>query len=330
MEMKRKQFWKNRPVLVTGGTGFVGFWLASTLAKEGAKVYLIGNHKPHRGVVILDKDYVPKMKFTEGSITNKKIIESLIRRHKIQTIFHLAAEALVERCYEDPERTLEVNVRGTWVVLEAARKYGVKEIIVASSDKAYGSHKVLPYDESYALQGRNPYDCSKSCADLIAQMYGHSYQLPVGIIRSANIYGGGDLNWSRLIPEALRSVYMGKTFVIRSDGTFKRDYLYVQDVVDAYMRFAEEMHAKKLFGEAFNLGTNKPLSVLKVLAMIEKATGKSLEKKILGRGEHEIRDQYLAAKKIQKVLGWKPTHSPQQGFEKTTRWYKRYFDANTR
>ncbi len=206
----------------------------------------------------------------------------------------------------------------------SSRAAGIKSIVVASSDRGYGSHDRLPYRETFALKGRNPYDCSKSCADLISQMYAHSYGLPVGIIRSGNIYGGGDLNWSRLIPDAIRAFLAGRTFVVRSDGTFLREYLYVEDVVSAYLILARELHAGRCVGEAFNLGTAKALSVLDILTLIERAGGRPLARRILGQGAHEIKDQYLDASKARRMLGWRPLVRPSEGIRRTIEWYRAF------
>jgi len=322
MAMTKKSFWHKRPVLVTGGAGFVGFWLATILAERGAEVYVLSNRVAPK--FSLNRPASAKIRFVRGSVTSSRAITSILKKGRIRTVFHLAAQAIVSKSHEGPAQALETNVRGTWVVLEAARAYGVEEIVVASSDKAYGSHDKLPYREDAALQGRNPYDCSKSCADLIAQMYAHSYGLPVAILRPANIYGPGDTNWSRLIPDALRCAFTNREFVIRSDGTFKRDYLYVEDVVDGYLRLAEELRRKRLAGQAFNLGAMKPLSVLQVIAELGKAAGDPIKYQITGRGHHEIKDQYLDASKARRVLGWKPTTSHAEGFKKTAQWYKDY------
>lgn len=322
--VRSHSFWKGRRVLVTGGAGFVGFWLASELVMRGARVYVLSQKSLPR-FLVLDRDYSKKMTLIKGSITSKKLVFDTIKRHKIQTIFHLAAQAIVGKSVEGTLETLETNIRGTWLILEAARRNPtVTETVFASSDKAYGSHEHLPYRENFALQGRYPYDCSKSCADLLAQMYAVSFKLPVIVIRCANIYGGGDLNWSRLIPDALRTAFNNTTLQIRSNGKFRRDYLYVADVVDGYIRAAELLHKKNLTGEAFNLAAGRALTVLQVIQMLERVLGKKIKRNILGQGSHEIRDQYLNASKAKRILGWQPRYSHHEGFQKTAEWYRAF------
>jgi CDP-glucose 4,6-dehydratase len=232
------KFWKGRRVLVTGGAGFIGYALATKLAEDGARVCVLDIKSSLPAHAVTARDMRKKITFVRGSVTSKKTVVSVLKRYKIQTIFDLAAEAIVDRAHADPSTALETNIKGTWVLFEAARALGVSEIVKASSDKAYGSHDKLPYKEDAALKGVHPYDCSKSCADLIAQMYAHTFAMPVVIARCGNVYGPGDTNWSRLIPDAFRSAASGATLEIRSDGTFKRDYVYVWDAVNAYMTLA--------------------------------------------------------------------------------------------
>lgn len=328
MAVTREKFWKGRSVLVTGGAGFIGYALSTRLAVLSARVVVL-DIKPALPAFLVDNfDARKRIRYVRGSVTSKKTVEAVFAKHKIKTIFHLAAEAIVGEANRDPVKTLTTNALGTWTVLEAARKSErIAEIVVASSDKAYGSHEHLPYTEKAALQGLNPYDCSKSCTDLIAQMYAHAFGLPIAILRCGNVYGPGDTNWTRLIPDAFRSVAHGKTLDIRSDGTFKRDYVYIADIVDAYLLIAEKIIVKKLKGEAFNIGNNKPLKVIDVLKQIQRLEP-TLRYRILNSAKNEIRDQYLDSRKALRVLKWKPKASVAQGLEHTRLWYRNYFAAS--
>lgn len=324
MALRPAGFWKHRRVLVTGGAGFIGYALATRLAESGAKVYVL-DIKPSLPTFELERGARKKISFIRGSVLSKPTVARILRERRIQTVFHLAAEAIVMRAHENTESALETNIKGTWVLLECARKArNIREIVVASSDKAYGSHDKLPYLEDAALQGLNPYDCSKSCTDLIAQMYGKAFGLPVTVARCGNVYGPGDTNWSRLIPDALRTVFRGTRLNIRSDGTYKRDYIFIDDVVDAYMTLGKYVGKKKLSGEAFNFGNNKPLRVMDVLKEISGVSPK-FTYRILNTARNEIHDQYLDARKARRILKWRPRTSPHEGFHKTHAWYARYF-----
>lgn len=323
---KRSAFWKERSVLVTGGAGFIGFALVRHLISLGAKV------------TVLDiKKQVPEyatptekraVSYERSSVTNGRVVRDILKRRKIRTVFHLAAEAIVGRANTHPVRALEANVRGTWVLLESARRVPVEEIIVASSDKAYGTHDRLPYTEGAALAGEHPYDVSKSCTDLIALMYAKTFKLPVAVARCGNVYGPGDLNWSRLIPDSFRSLATGKKILIRSDGSHVRDYIFVDDIVEAYCVLAESVRSGELVGEAFNFGTNKPIPVRKVLEAIGKAAGKPVPHTILNTAKHEIHAQYLDSSKAHKLLRWVPRVSRAEGFKRTATWYARFFPDN--
>ncbi len=322
MGVKSRRFWKNRAVLVTGGTGFIGYALSLKLAEIGAKVTVLDVKAlprfPH-GSLTSRKNIA----FVRGSIVSSRTVERVLKTKKIKTIFHLAAEAIVKRANEHPVRTLEANARGTWVLLEAARKYGkVEEIIVASSDKAYGVHDTLPYREDAALQGLNPYDCSKSCTDLIAQMYAHAFHLPVTIARCGNVYGPGDTHWTRLVPDAFRSAAKSRVLLIRSDGTFRRDWIYIDDIVDAYLVLGEQ--GRRHAGEAFNFGNNRPLSVKQILSQIQKVAP-TLRFKILNIAKNEIRHQYLDSRKAMSVLHWRARVSIEEGIRRAGAWYNAFF-----
>lgn len=320
--------WPSRSVLVTGGSGFVGYWLASYLAKLGTKTFVL-DIKPLPEFTVLERDYRERITYIRGDVASQKLVQKILSERKIETVFHLAAEAVVSRAHENPRTTFESNVEGTWNLLECAREVGrVKEIVVASSDKAYGSHTKLPYEEHFALEGMNSYDASKSCTDIIARMYAKAYGLPIVVARFGNIYGAGDLNKTRLIPDALRCIYGKKELILRSDGTFLRDYVYIADVVDGYLRLAEEIHRKRIAGEAFNLAHNKPLSVMGVLAKLEKAADMKLKVKIRNTARHEIRNQYLNSRKAAKIIGWRAQTPMSVGFRETARWYETFFKNN--
>jgi len=326
MAIKRKgpsSFWRHRPVLVTGGAGFIGYALATKLAAIGARVFVLDIKSSLPPFAVAKKDMRKKITYIRGSVTSKKTVTRILRLKRIQTIFHLAAESIVHRAHKDPQVALETNIKGTWVLLESAREVGVSEILVASSDKAYGSHDKLPYQEHAALQGLHPYDCSKSCADLIAQMYAHAFEVPVGVVRSGNVYGPGDTNWSRLISDAFRSIARGATLNIRSDGTYKRDYVYVDDAVDAYMTLATRLVKDQLHGEAFNFGNNRPLRVTDVLKEIIRVAPK-LKYKILNTAHSEIKHQYLDSTKARRLLSWRAHTTIREGLQKTGAWYAEY------
>lgn len=318
---QKSSFWKNRRVLVTGGSGFIGYALARTLLQKGARVTILDIRRLPAYSTAAEKK---KFHFVRGSVVSAKLVRSVLKKDRIQTVFHLAAEAIVGRAHADPAAALETNVLGTWVVMESARALPVQEIVIASSDKAYGSHKKLPYKESAPLTGKNPYDVSKSAADLIATMYGKTYDLPVAIARCGNVYGPGDLNWSRLIPDAFRSAHSGRALEIRSDGTYKRDYVYVGDVVNAYMTLAARVAKNKLHGEAFNFGNDKPLRVSDVLKELSRVAPK-FKFHIRNTARHEIRHQYLDSSKARRVLGWRARTNIRDGMREAAAWYGKYF-----
>lgn len=330
MEMKAidKEFWKNNKVLITGFEGFLGSHLTRAILQTNAEVVGL-DIKTFRKQTILNSQDYKKTVVLNGSVTNRKLIRDILSKYSINVIFHLAAEAIVSRSQENPLNTFKSNITGTWEVLEAARQYGnVQAVIVASSDKAYGSHKKLPYCEDAPLIANHTYDVSKSCADLIANTYFHTYGLPVAIMRCGNIYGPGDFNFSRLIPDAMRSLILNRALKIRSDGTFIRDYVYVDDIVAGYLKIAELMKKNSLFGEAFNLSDEKPIAVIKLLREISKSNlcRNKLKYKIMNTAKYEIKEQYLSAAKARRVIGWKPRYSLEEGIRKTAEWYAEYFN----
>ncbi len=315
--------WSATSVLVTGAQGFVGSWLAQRLLDEGVRV------------VVPRRDVEPEARFrTEGierrcTIAHCDVVEyesvlRVLNEHEIDAVFHLAAQTLVGVANRGPLSTWESNVRGTWTVLEACRAYGgVERIVVASSDKAYGEHEQLPYQENFPLQAIHPYDVSKACADLIARSYAATYELPVAVTRLANVYGPGDLNWSRIVPGTARSLAQNERPVIRSDGTPERDYIYVEDAVEAYLAIAASLDRSDLHGRCWNAGPARPLSVLEMVQALTTASQRPLEPDIRGQGtpDGEISRQSLDSTAIREQLGWKPLWELDRGLEATWEWY---------
>lgn len=322
-----RDFWLDRPTFVTGGTGLLGSWLVQRLAAAGADV------------VCLVRDWVPQselvrtgtmeqVKVVRGDIRDRDLIERVLGEYETDTVFHLAAQTIVTIANRNPISTFETNIAGTWNLLEACRRSPkVKQIVVASSDKAYGDQTSLPYDETTPLQGRHPYDVSKSAADLIAHTYAKTYDLPVVITRCGNFYGGGDLNWNRIIPGTIRSIIRGQKPVIRSDGNYVRDYFYVEDGAAAYMLLAEKLAAQpELRGEAFNFSNEIQVTVAQIVGNILKLMGSSLEPDIRNEVSNEIRHQYLSAEKARRLLNWRPLFTLDEALRRTIEWYKDFFD----
>jgi CDP-glucose 4,6-dehydratase len=312
---------KSRHVFVTGGDGFLGSWLAKRLVEEGAEVTVLLRDRKCDSR-LRDFKLLDKVNCVYGEIEDLQLLMRAFNEYNIEIAFHLAAQTIVGIANNSPLSTFESNIKGTWNVLEAARQLKLKRLIIASSDKAYGDQEKLPYTEDFCLKGSHPYDVSKSCADLIAQAYAKTYGLNVAITRCGNIYGGGDLNWSRIFPGTIKSLLNEEVPIIRSDGTLIRDYIYVEDAVDAYLALAEAMEKQNLAGEAFNFGTNRPISVLELVKLIIKTLGKDSKINVLGNAPNEITAQYLDSQKANKVLGWKPKHTLEQGIKKTYDWYK--------
>ena len=322
-----QQFWKHRSVCVTGSTGLLGSWLTDALVKKGAQV------------VALVRDEIPASNFhcsgcaqnvnvVYGDLLDREALERTLGEYEVDTVFHVGAQTIVGTANRNPVSTFESNIRGTWNILEAARRTPtVKRILVASSDKAYGEHEHLPYTEEYALCGRYPYDVSKSCADLIAQSYFATYGLPIAITRCANFFGGGDLNFNRIVPGTIRAVLHHEAPIIRSDGTLLRDYLYIEDAVDAYLSLAEAMEQKNLFGHAFNFSTEAPFTAQDIVEKILKLVGSDRKPVIQNMAHHEIPRQSLSAQKARDTLGWAPRHTVDEGLKKTIAWYRDFFRA---
>lgn len=295
------------------------------LIEQGANVTgLVRDHVPQSN--LYQGEHIKKMNIVRGSLEDLAVIERALGEYEIDTVFHLAAQAIVGVANRNPISTFEANILGTWNILEACRKHPlIKRVIVASSDKAYGDQENLPYDENMPLQGKHPYDVSKSCADLISHTYFHTYGLPVCITRCGNLYGGGDLNFNRIIPQTIQLVLNGEAPEIRSDGTFVRDYFYIEDAVQAYLLLAEKMEENNLAGEAFNFSNEIQLTVLELVEKILKKMNSNLKPKVLNQGNNEIKHQYLSAEKARKLLNWTPAYTIDEGLEKTIEWYTEFF-----
>lgn len=323
-----KDFWINKKVLVTGATGFLGYWLTKALVQEGAQVVtLVRDHDPQSALI--KTGLIKKTHVVQGALEEFATLERAINEHEIDTVFHLGAQTLVGTALRNPLSTFESNIRGSYNLLEACRQHRslVKRIVVASSDKAYGTSPVLPYLEEMPLKGQHPYDVSKSCTDLIASTYHQTYGMPVVVARCGNLYGGGDLNWSRLIPGMIKNLYSGVAPVIRSDGTFTRDYLYVEDAVYAYLLLAINANKENVQGHAFNFGPNKPYSVLEIVNALQNIMACSdLIPQVLNEAKEEIRHQSLDSRKARQVLGWEPLFNLEEGLQRTIGWYKNYLE----
>ena len=324
-----RQFWQDRPALVTGATGLLGGWLVRRLLAAGADVVCLVRDWVPQSVFVRAR-LMDRVKVVNGDVRSQSLLERVLGEYEIDTVIHLAAQTIVGIANRNPASTFKTNIGGTWALLEACRRSPtVKQIVVASSDKAYGEHKQLPYDEDAALMGRHPYDVSKSCADLIAQSYAATYELPVAITRCGNFYGGGDLNWNRLVPGTIRSVLRGQRPVIRSDGKFVRDYFYAEDGAAANMSLAEQLATdKKLVGQAFNFSNESQVTVLGLVDRVLKVMGSKLEPEVRNEAANEIREQYLSARKAREVLGWKPMFTLDEGLRQTIEWYREFLGAD--
>jgi CDP-glucose 4,6-dehydratase len=323
-----KEFWLDRQVFVTGATGLVGGWLVRRLIDSGADV------------VCLVRDWVPqselartglieRVKSVRGDLCDQQLLERTLNEYEISTVVHLAAQTIVTIANRNPVSTFEANIRGTWSLLEACRRTPtVKQIITASSDKSYGTHDALPYTEETSLEGRHPYDMSKACADMIAQSYAVTYGLPIVITRCGNFYGGGDLNWNRLVPGTIRSVLRGKPPVIRSDGQYVRDYFYVEDGAAVYTGLAEQLAARpEISGQAFNFSNETQVTVMELVERILQLMNSDLRPEVRSEASNEIRHQYLSAERARQVLNWKPTYTLDEGLRRTIQWYKSFLGS---
>jgi CDP-glucose 4,6-dehydratase len=318
-------FWRDRPTFVTGATGLVGGWLVRRLVDLGADV------------VCLERDWVPQAEFARsnlrdrakvvsGDVRDQALLERVLGEYEIRTVLHLAAQTIVTIANRNPVSTFEANVAGTWALLEACRRSPlVEQIVLASSDKAYGEQERLPYDENSPLQGRHPYDVSKSCSDLIGTAYAITYGLPVVITRCGNFYGGGDLNWNRIVPGTIRSVLRAERPVVRSDGQYVRDYFYVEDGAAVYMLLAEALGERpELRGQAFNFSNEEQVTVLELVRRILELMGSDLQPDVRNEATNEIPKQYLSAAKARSELGWQPQFSLDEGMRRTIGWYREF------
>jgi CDP-glucose 4,6-dehydratase len=319
-------FWRDRPVFVTGATGLVGGWVVRQLLAAGADVVCLVRDWVPRSEMVAER-LIDRVRVVRGDVRHQQTIERALGEYEIATVLHLAAQTTVQVANRNPVSTLDTNIRGTWALLEACRRSpSVQQVVVASSDKAYGDQEVLPYKEDAPVMGRHPYDVSKSCADLLAQMYAKSYELPVAVTRCGNFFGGGDLNWNRLVPGTIRSIVRGERPIIRSDGQFTRDYIYVEDGARAYLLLAEQLAARPgLRGEVFNFSYECRMTVLELVTRLLEAMGSRAEPDVRNETSNEIRDQYLDATKAKTVLGWTPAFSFDAGLLATVDWYKEYF-----
>ena len=318
-------FWLDRPTFVTGGTGLVGSWLVHRLVEAGADVVcLVRDWVPQSELV--RAGWIERIKVVRGDIRDRELLERTLGEYEIDTVIHLAAQTIVTIANRNPLSTFETNVAGTWNLMEACRRSPkIKQVVVASSDKAYGDQEKLPYDENTPLQGQHPYDVSKSAADLIAHSYAISFGTPAVITRCGNFYGGGDLNWNRIVPGTVRSVLRGQPPVIRSDGQFVRDYFYVEDGAAVYMLLAEQLaNHPEYRGEAFNFSYGSQVTVLALVQRILKRMKSDLQPVILNEASNEIRKQTLNADKARKKLGWQPLFSLDQGLDRTIAWYREF------
>ncbi len=321
-------FWRGRNVLVTGCAGFLGFWLTRSLVRKRANlVGLIRDTLPQ--APFFRTRLIDSVSVVRGCIEDYPLLERCLNEYEIDSVFHLAAQSIVGVANRNPLATFETNIQGTWSLLEACRRNPtVKRVIIASSDKAYGIHKQLPYTEDLPLAGSHPYDVSKSCADLIAATYHNTFQTPVCISRCGNMFGGGDLNFSRIIPGTIRCIHRGERPIIRSDGSPIRDYIHVEDIVNGYLRLAHRMDDVSIHGQAFNFGAGAPLSVLDltrtILRLMER---KDLEPRILNEAKGEIHHQYLSSELADRVLGWRPRSPLEQRLRQTIRWYRDYLSS---
>ena len=321
-------FWRDRPTVVTGGTGLVGGWLTQRLVERGASVVCLVRDWVPRST-LLGGDLLSKVTIVRGDVRDQAALERVLGEYEIDTVLHLAAQTIVPIANRNPVSTFESNIGGTWSLLEACRRSpAVKQVVYASSDKAYGECDTLPYDEATPLRGSHPYDVSKSCGDLIAQSYAVSYGLPVAITRCGNFYGGGDLNWNRIVPGTIRSVLRGERPVIRSDGTLIRDYFYVEDGAAAYMLLAERLAGDPaLRGAAFNFSNELQLTVRDMVEKILGRMGTAVDFDVRNEATNEIPHQYLSAKRAREQLGWHPLFSLDEGLERTIEWYRQFVSS---
>lgn len=325
VESLKNNFWIDKNVFVTGCTGLLGSWLTKALVERGANVIgLIRDMVPKSNLNW--SGFNTKITTVRGELEDYNILERTINEYEIDSVFHLGAQTIVTIANRNPLSTFDANIKGTWNILEACRRSPtVERIVFASSDKAYGAQEKLPYNEDTPLEGRHPYDVSKSCADLICASYSKTYDLPVCTTRCGNFYGGGDLNFNRIVPGTIRSIIRNERPIIRSDGSMIRDYFYIEDGVEAYLTLAEKMDHEKIKGESFNFSNEQPMNVINIVEKILNVMNSNLEPIILNESSNEIEKQYLSAKKAHEILNWTPTYNMTEGLKKTVQWYKNFF-----
>lgn len=318
--------WKERNVFITGVSGLLGSWVIDELVRREATVTCLLRDEVCNSRFFTSQT-LKKVNIVRGNVEDLQLMQRAINEYEVDTCFHLAAQAIVGTAIRSPVSTFESNIKGTWATLEACRQVDtVKRIVVSSSDKAYGAQDELPYKEEFDLKASEPYGTSKACCDLISQCYASTYGLPIAITRFANLYGGGDLNFNRIIPGTIKSLIEKKPVVIRSDGNFLRDFIYIKDAVDGYLLLGDKVTDKSLHGEAFNFGNGKPIKVIDLAKLIIKMSRiKDAELRVLGEAKEEIRDQYVSPAKAKERLGWEPTYSLERGLEETFAWYKDFF-----
>ncbi len=321
---------RGRSVFVTGAYGLLGSWLVKALIEQGARTTVLKRDAVVRSALVVEGTE-RRVNVVHGDICDADLIERAVGEYQVDTVFHLAAQTIVGIANTAPLSTFETNIRGTWTVLEACRHLGVRRVVVAASDKAYGIHDRLPYREDFPLQPRYPYDVSKAATDMIARSYWHTFGLPVAVTRFANLYGGGDLNLSRLVPESALAAIEGRRPVIRSDGTLERDFLYVEDAVDAYLAICRLLDEGVGAGEAFNAGGDEPHSVLEVVELMCRVAGTGVEPDVRGTGTPpgEITRQWVDSSKLHTASGWAPRVSLEEGLRRTIEWYREYVPRGT-
>ncbi|CUS05490.2 putative sugar dehydratase/epimerase YfnG [Candidatus Promineifilum breve] len=327
-QSEKEAFWRGRRVFITGCTGFLGSWLTAALLERGAAVVgLIRLREPDSELI--RTGLISRITQVSGELLDYDLLRQTLVEQQIDTVFHLAGQTIVGVANRDPAATFETNIRGTWLLLEAVRQTPtVRGVVVASSEKAYGEQTTLPYREEFPLQGRHPYEVSKSCADLIAQSFAHTFGLAIAVTRCSNLYGGGDLNWNRLIPGTIQSVLDGQQPVIRSDGSFRRDYLYVADAVRGYLMLAQHLTEPGVRGQPFNLGSGCAVSALEVVrTIVALSDTPEIEPVILNEVKNEILDEYLSPAKAEQAIGWRPQYTLAGGLKEAMDWYKAYLNA---
>jgi CDP-glucose 4,6-dehydratase len=312
-----------RSSFVTGGYGLLGQWLVKALLERGDRVAVLRRGGASASRLLGLENQVTVV---QGDICDPAVLDRVLEENEVESVFHLAARAVVPEANRSPVPTFEANIQGTWTVLDAVRRNRIPRTVVASSDKAYGTHRALPYREDFALQPKFPYEVSKAAVDLLARSYWHTYAVPVAVTRFANLYGGGDLNVTRLVPEVVRAALAGRRPVVRSDGTPERDFLYVEDAAAAYLALDEALDREGVAGEAFNAGGDAPIAVGEMVAMICRLAGTDVKPDIRGRGSPsgEIDRQYVDSTKIRTVCGWSPAFTLEEGLQRTIAWYRKH------